>query len=85
MRKELIVFVNTGEGNEEIGMSSVSRNRNFVILSLPNGVKITANKSELVEAIKAIDDFDKTENTEVVVSNDLTPVNDLEVSYGDVE
>lgn len=83
MRKELIVYVNTGEHTEEIGITTLKRNRSFVILSLPNGSKITASKDELVEALKILREFDDTNNNEPPAVLELD--NSMEVTYGEVD
>lgn len=80
MRKELVIFIPTYEQGEEISISSVAKNREYIILSSPNGTRTTANLEELLKAVEALKQFNIDNNTEsdVSVSNDF---NDVE--YGD--
>lgn len=80
MRKELLVYVNTGERGEEIGITSVSKNRSLVLFNTPLG-KVTVVRSELIEALSAIEEFDKTNNGEIVES--VTVSNVIDVEYGE--
>jgi hypothetical protein len=80
MRKELKVFISTSERNEEISVTSILKNRSILVFD--NGInKFTANKEELLEAIKSIEEFDKENNVAVnevsIVSNEH-----FEVEYG---
>lgn len=80
MRKELLVYVTTAEPNEEISVTSVSKKRDYVLLTTAFG-KITANREELISALKAIEDFDIEYNSEVLPEIPTLDLN--EVSYGD--
>lgn len=80
MRKELLVFVSTAEQGEEISVTSVAKNRSFVLISTPNG-KVTANREELVEALAAIKEFDESNNTETTSVTPSIPTFE-EVEYG---
>ena len=79
MRKELIVFVNTIEKNEEFSVSSVASNRNFVILTSPTGGKFTANAAELIEALNELESF--KQNGNVAETIDTSQYHDIE--YGE--
>lgn len=83
MRKELLVYVNTTERGSEISLTALSNNRDFVLINSPTG-KFTANRQELIEALKAIEEFDSV--------NNVTPTDPLlllvanvqeEVEYGE--
>lgn len=81
MRKELLVFVDTGEQGEEISVVAVSNNRNLVLFGTPVG-KFTVSREQLKAALKAIEDFDGINNTNVQPT--LASVLDFEtVEYGD--
>lgn len=79
MRKELIVYVSTTERGEEISVTAVAKNRDFVLINMPSG-KFTANRVELIEALNAIEAFDKVNNTEQAPPVEVSG-NDIE--YGD--
>jgi hypothetical protein len=80
MRKELLVYVNTGEANEEISVTSVAKHRSLVLITTSTGTKFTANREELLEALQAIATFDSSVTTKPEPIDNL---NTLEVSYGD--
>ena len=89
MRKELLVYVNTTERGSEISLTALSNNRDFVLVNSPNG-KFTANRQELVEALKAIEEFDSINNvasSEPLIlvrssTNLVAPVSD-DIEYGE--
>lgn len=83
MRKELLVYVNTGELNEEISLTSVARKRSLVLITTSSGNKFTANKEELLEALKAITEFDAQTNSSTDDKPTEIEINTLEVSYGE--
>ena len=82
MRKELLVYVPTFEKGTEISITSVSNDRAFVIINTPSG-KITANRIELISALKEIEEFDLANNQ--VESKVIPLVIVDEVTYGDEE
>lgn len=79
MRKELLVYVNSGEQDEEVSVRSVSTNRDLVIITNSVG-KFTANRSELMSALKEIEAFDNLNNTTVPNGNIL----DNSISFEDL-
>lgn len=86
MRKELLVFIPTFEQNEEISITSVAKNRTYVLLNTPLG-KVTAHREELIAALKAIDEFDKANNQtsteEILVGENVG--NSVDIEYGSQE
>jgi hypothetical protein len=62
MRKELLVFVPTTEHDNEISVTSVAKNRAYVLFNTGLG-KFTAHRDDLIAALNAIDEFDKVNNT----------------------
>ena len=81
MRKELHVFVSTVERGEEISVSSVTTSRDFVLISTPFG-KVSANKEDLLSALKAISEFDAEFNSNEILSQGDKQPSFLEVEYG---
>jgi len=83
MRKELLVFVPTAESGEEISVTALTKNRNYVLINTIGG-KVTANRAELIEALLAIEEFDKINNRILVEmkAEVLSFVKD-EIEYGD--
>lgn len=85
MRKELLVYVSTTERGEEISITSVSKNRLYVLINTIGG-KVTANRSELLLALQSIEEFDKINNTNVVDLNLVPEIPVIEdVEYVDEE
>ncbi len=83
MRKELLVYVNTTERGSEISVTALSNNREFVLINTPSG-KVTANRNELIEALKAIEDFDSINNRDVGEPPILVAaLSGNDVEYGD--
>lgn len=78
MRKELTVYVNMIEKGEEFSISSVTQNREFIIIN-SGGAKFTANVKDLQDALKALEEFNK-ENAQEVVEDTR---NAIVISYGD--
>jgi len=74
MRKELLVYVNSGEKDEEVAVRSVSSDRDLVILTNSVG-KFTANRKELVDALLEIESFDLVNNApngNVLITEDIS-------------
>ena len=85
MRKELLVFIPTFEQNEEISVTSVAKNRTYVLLNTPLG-RVTAHREELIEALNAINEFDKANNTEGKQENLVADIgNSVDIEYGSEE
>lgn len=85
MRKELLVFIPTFEQNEEISVTSVAKNRTYVLLNTPLG-RVTAHREELIEALNAINEFDKANNTECKQENLVADIgNSVDIEYGSEE
>lgn len=83
MRKELLVYVNTTERGSEISVTALSNNRDFVLINTPSG-KVTANRQELIDALKAIEEFDSVNNKEAGEQLILVAaVSGNDVEYGD--
>jgi len=86
MRKELLVYVNTTERNSELSVTALSNNRDFVLINTPSG-KVTANRQELIEALKAIEEFDsvhnKVQKDPIEQSILVGAVSGNDVEYGD--
>lgn len=78
MRKELTVYVNMIEKGEEFSISSVTKNREFIIIN-SGGNKFTANVKDLQEALNALEEFNK-DNVQEAVQDDR---NSIVISYGD--
>ena len=70
MRKELLVYVDSGERDEEVSVRSVSTNRDLVIITNSIG-KFTANRAELLKALEEIAAFDNLNNTDYPNGNIL--------------
>ena len=83
MRKEIILYVDTGEQNEEVSIVSVAKNRGLLLLSTPSGQKFTVNKEQLLEAINVITEFDKGNNVSKEVVSKEPEINTMEVEYGE--
>lgn len=85
MRKELLVFIPTFEQNEEISVTSVAKNRTYVLLNTPLG-RVTAHREELIEALNTINEFDKANNTESKQENLVANIgNFVDIKYGSEE
>lgn len=85
MRKELLVFIPTLEANEEISVTAIAKNRDFVLLNTQVG-KITAHREDLISALKAIEEFDKANNTEGKQENLVADIgNSVDIEYGSEE
>lgn len=82
MRKELLVFVDTMERGEEISVSSVTKDRSYVIISTPTG-KVSASKDQLRKALDELDSFYSSEDSSSVPVVEQSSF--MEVSYGDEE
>lgn len=78
MRKELTVYVNMIEKGEEFSISSVTKDRNYIIIN-SGGAKFTANVEDLQNALKALKEFNEA-NVQEVVQDDR---NAIVISYGD--
>jgi hypothetical protein len=79
MRKELLVFVSTTEHDNEISVTSVTKNRAYVLFNTGMG-KFTANREDLMLALKAIGDFDTENNS--IESVDIVVDLSADVEYG---
>lgn len=82
MRKELLVYVSTVEKNEEIAVTSIGKHRNCVLITGSTG-KFTANRQELIEALNAIEQFDKEINPVIIEEKIVKDDNVEEVEYGE--
>lgn len=78
MRKELLVFVDSGERGEEVSITSVVKNRDFVLINSGVG-KFTISRSQLKEALAAIEEFDSTNESQQLP---LIPNILVDVEYG---
>lgn len=72
MRKELTVYVNTIEKGEEFSISSVTQDRNYIIIN-SGGAKFTANVEDLENALKALKAFNEA-NVQEVVEDDRNSI-----------
>lgn len=77
MRKELLMYVSTAERDEELGIMSISKNRKCVIIN-SGGTKFTANREELLQALKAIEEFDMQNNATQEEPPELPVYEDVE-------
>ncbi len=83
MRKELLVYIPTAEKGEEIAITALTQNRNFVLLSTAFG-KVTANRKDLIYALKEIEEFDSINNAETTeVAAPLLFSIPEEIEYGE--
>lgn len=78
MRKELTVYVNTIEMGEEFSISSVTQDRNYIIIN-SGGAKFTANVEDLQKALTALKEF----NEENVGKSEVDERDKIVMSYGD--
>lgn len=79
MRKELTVYVNTMERGEEFSISSVTKDRKYVIISLGGTVKFTADVEDLEKALATLKEFNAANVQEVVEDTR----NSVIISYGE--
>lgn len=81
MRKELVVFVPTMERNEEASVSSVTKDRKFIILTSPTGQKTSLLLSDLRLALDELDSFYSVPQDTNDLITEVIPT--MEVEYGE--
>lgn len=79
MKKELTVYVETMESGEDFSISSVTKRREFIVITTPTGIKFTANVEDLLLALTELKKFNEGNKSQ----DDKIVEHDITIEYGE--